>query len=295
MDILVTGGAGFIGSNLVEALAKEHQITVLDNFHTGSMENLNGLQKKIRVLKGSCNDCLSLDLKPDLIFHLGIPSSSPMYRKNPLLVGEAINGMVAIMELARRSGSPKVVFASSSSLYNGVPIPHREDAAIPVSDFYTEARLAVERVAELYYRLYDIDYAGLRFFSVYGPHEEAKKQYANMVTQFLWEMQADRPPVIYGNGEQTRDFTFVQDVVDALILASKKGTGIFNVGTGKAHSFNHVIEILNKKLGKNLLPEYKGNPIKNYVMHTQADMSKTKKLGFEPRFSLEDGIDRLIR
>jgi UDP-glucose 4-epimerase len=295
MDILVTGGAGFIGSNLVEVLAKEHQITVLDNFQTGSMENLNGSQKKIRVLRGSCNDCLSLDLKPDLIFHLGIPSSSPMYRKNPLLVGEAINGMVAIMELARRSGSPKVVFASSSSLYNGVPIPHREDAAIPVSDFYTEARLAVERVAELYYRLYDLDYAGLRFFSVYGPHEEAKKQYANMVTQFLWVMQADRAPVIFGNGEQTRDFTYVQDVVDALILASKTGTGIFNVGTGKAHSFNHVIEILNTKLGKNLSPEYKENPIKNYVMHTQADMSKTKKLGFEPKFYLEDGIDRIIR
>jgi UDP-glucose 4-epimerase len=218
-----------------------------------------------------------------------------MYKKNPLLVGEAINGMVAVMELAKRSGSKKVVFASSSSLYNGVPIPHRENAAIPVSDFYTEARLAVERVAELYYRLHDLDYAGLRFFSVYGPHEEAKKQYANMVTQFLWEMQADRRPIIFGKGEQTRDFTYVQDVVEALILASKKGTGIFNVGTGKAHSFNRVIEILNNRLGKNLSPEYKENPIKNYVMHTQAEMSKTKTLGFEPKFSLEDGIDRIIR
>ena len=87
----------------------------------------------------------------------------------------------------------------------------------------------------------------------------------------------------------------MQDVVDALILASKSGTGIFNVGTGKAHSFNHVIAILNKKLGKNLSPEYKENPIKNYVMHTQADISKTKKLGFEPKFPLEDGIDRIIR
>jgi UDP-glucose 4-epimerase len=116
-----------------------------------------------------------------------------------------------------------------------------------------------------------------------------------MVTQFLWEMQGNRQPVIYGNGEQTRDFTYVQDVVEALILASKKGTGIFNVGTGKAHSFNRVIEILNNKLGKNLSPEYKENPIKNYVMHTQAEMSKTKKLGFEPKFSLEDGIDRIIR
>ena len=109
-----------------------------------------------------------------MIYHLGIPSSSPMYKSNPLLVGEAINGMIAIMELAKRSGTRKVVFASSSSLYNGIPTPHREDASILVTDYYTEARLGIERVAELYNKLYGINYAALRFFSVYGPHERAK-------------------------------------------------------------------------------------------------------------------------
>jgi UDP-glucose 4-epimerase len=293
MDVLITGGAGFIGSNLAEALVKEHNITILDNFQSGSMENLNKLRKEILILRESCNDSLSLGLKPDLIFHLGIPSSSPMYKSDPLLFGEAINGMISVMELAKRSGTRKVIFASSSSLYNGVPVPHKEDAEIPVSDYYTEARLAIERIAELYHRLFDLDYAGLRFFSVYGPHEEAKGQYANMVTQFLREMQMNRSPVIYGNGEQTRDFTYVKDVVDALILASKSGTGIFNVGTGKAHSFNHVVEILNEKLEKNISPEYRENPIKNYVMHTQADTSKMKRWGFNPRFSLQEGIDRI--
>ena len=185
MKALVTGGAGFIGSNLVESLVDNCEVTVLDNFHTGSKDNLATVSKDITVIKGSCNDCQNFGLEPEVIFHLGIPSSSPMYRKDPFLVGEAINGMVAVMELARRSETKKVVFASSSSVYNGVPTPHREDAVIPVKDYYTEARLAIERVAELYYQLYGIDYAGLRFFSVYGPHEEAKGPYANMITQFL--------------------------------------------------------------------------------------------------------------
>jgi UDP-glucose 4-epimerase len=294
MRALVTGGAGFIGSNLVEALVDSCEVTVLDNFHTGSMKNLDEVGKNISVVKGSCNDCLSFGLEPDMIYHLGIPSSSPMYKKNPMLVGEAINGTIAIMELARQSGCRKVVFASSSSLYNGVPTPHREDAAIPVSDYYTEARLAIERVAQLYYNLHGIDYAGMRFFSVYGPHEEAKGPYANMITQFLWGMREGRAPVIFGDGTQTRDFTYVKDVVDALILASKKGTGIFNVGTGKSYSFNYVVELLNKKLGKELVPEYRENPIKNYVMHTKADTTRMKALGFEAKYSLEEGIERII-
>jgi UDP-glucose 4-epimerase len=294
MRALVTGGAGFIGSNLVEALVDSCEVTVLDNFHTGSMKNLDEVGKNISVVNGSCNDCLSFGLEPDMIYHLGIPSSSPMYKKNPMLVGEAINGTIAIMELARQSGCRKVVFATSSSLYNGVPTPHREDAAIPVSDYYTEARLAIERIAQLYYNLYGIDYAGMRFFSVYGPHEEAKGPYANMITQFLWGMREGRAPVIFGDGTQTRDFTYVKDVVDALILASKKGTGIFNVGTGKSYSFNYVVELLNKKLGKELVPEYRENPIKNYVMHTQADTTRMKVLGFEAKYSLEEGIERII-
>lgn len=294
MKALVTGGAGFIGSNLVEALVGDYEVTVLDNLHTGSMDNLKSVQKDVKFIKGSCNNCLDLGLEPEIIFHLGIPSSSPMYKKNPFLVGEAINGMVAIMELARKSEAKKVVFASSSSLYNGVPTPHREDATILVKDYYTEARLAIERMAELYHQLYGIDYAGLRFFSVYGPHEEAKGPYANMITQFLWGMKAGEHPVLFGDGTQTRDFTYVKDIVDALLLTSKKGTGIFNAGTGKAFSFNYVVELINSRLGTDRKPIYKENPIKNYVMHTLANTSKMKSLGFVPRYSPEDGLKEIM-
>ncbi len=294
MKALVTGGAGFIGSNLVEALVDDYEVTVLDNLHTGCTDNLQSVQNEVEFIKGSCNDCLNFGLGPEIIFHLGIPSSSPMYRKDPFLVGEAINGMVAVMELARRSETKKVVFASSSSVYNGVPTPHRENAEIPVKDYYTEARLAIERVAELYYQLYGIDYAGLRFFSVYGPHEEAKGSYANMITQFLWGMKAGESPVIFGDGTQTRDFTYVRDIVDALILTSKKGTGIFNAGTGKAFSFNCVVDLINSYLGTDLKPIYRKNPIKNYVMHTLADTAKIQGLGFSSRYLLEDGLKEIL-
>jgi UDP-glucose 4-epimerase len=292
MKALVTGGAGFIGSNLVESIVDDFEVIVLDNLQTGSLKNLEAV-RDVKIIEKSSNDCLSLDLKPDVIFHLGIPSSSPMYKNNPLLVGEAINGMISILELARRSGNAKVVFASSSSIYNGVPAPQREDAAIHVTDYYTEARLAMERLAQLYRSLYEIEYAGMRFFSVYGPHEEAKGRYANIITQFFWEMKAGRSPLIFGDGSQTRDFIHVDDVVAALTLASKNGSGIFNVGTGKAHSFNEVVSLLNLKLDLDLKATYRENPIKNYVMHTQADTTKAKALGFKAKVSLDEGIRRI--
>lgn len=111
-----------------------------------------------------------------------------------------------------------------------------------------------------------------------------------MITQFIWGMKAGEPPVIFGDGSQTRDFIFVKDVVDALLLTSKKGTGIFNVGTGKAYSFNHVVDIINSRIGTDLRPVYKENPIKNYVMHTLADTSKIESMGFSPRYTLEEGL-----
>ncbi len=297
MSTLITGGAGFIGSNLVEELLKEgEEIVVLDNMHTGSLDNLEGLRDRLKLIQASCNDLPGMDLNPEKIYHLGIPSSSPMYKKNPYLVGEALNGFIAVLELARRTGA-RVVYASSSSLYNGLLPPHREDMTIRVTDYYTEARLAMERMAELYKQLYDVDSVGMRFFSVYGPKETAKKQYANMVTQFLWEMRVGKTPVIFGDGSQTRDFTYVKDVVRALQLAMQSDYhGIMNVGTGKSYSFNDVIEILNQKLGRSMKPLYAKNPIKNYVMHTLADTSKAEKeIGFKAKSTFDKGIDSIIK
>ena len=297
MSILVTGGAGFIGSNLVEdLLASGRDVTVLDNFSTGSRENLMDLSGSLEVVKASCLDLPDLEIRPDGIYHLGVPSSSPMYKRNPRLVGEAINGMIAVLELARMAEC-KVVYASTSSLYSGQTPPHREDMEVLVTDYYTEARFSMERMAELYRKLFGVEAVGMRFFSVYGPREGAKKQYANIITQFLWEMAAGRAPVIYGDGTQTRDFTYVKDVVSALRLAMDGDySGALNVGTGKSYSFNDVAEILADKMDLSLRAEHVDNPIKNYVLETLADTAKAEEvLGFRSRWSLEDGIDELIK
>jgi UDP-glucose 4-epimerase len=297
MTTLVTGGAGFIGSNLVEDLLESGKdVIVLDNMSTGKLSNLANLKNPhLTIIQESCNNLAELAMKPEEIYHLGIPSSSPMYKKDPMLVGAAINGSIAVFELARKCGS-RVVYASSSSLYNGISPPHEEDMQILVTDYYTEARLAIERIAELYKRLFDVGSVGMRFFSVYGPREESKRNYANMVSQFLWDMRAGRVPVIYGDGLQTRDFTYVKDVVRALVLGMGSGYhGILNVGTGTAHSFNDVIRLLNERLGLHTTPQYIENPIKNYVGHTLANTSRTKEvLGFEARYTLEGGLDDLL-
>ena len=295
LDVLVTGGCGFIGSNLVERLVEEgHSVTVFDNLSTGNLKNIEGLD--LRFFDEPYSKLADLVPKIDAVFHIGIPSSSPMYKRDPSLVGEAINDAIDIFEYAKERAC-KVVYASSSSIYNGNKVPYREDMPIYVTDYYTECRYAIERLAKLYSVLHGVRSVGLRFFSVYGPKEQYKGNYANMVSQFLWSLQKDEAPVIYGDGSQTRDFTHVSDVVDALILAWKKefGCGIFNAGTGKAYSFNQVVEILNRLLGKNVKPVYRPNPIKNYLDHTLADTSKAKKiLGFKAKIALEEGLRALI-
>ena len=296
MVTLVTGGAGFIGSNLVEALlASRQEVVVLDDLSTGSRENLEGLSGRIDLVQGRSSELLDLKIRPEAIYHLGIPSSSPMYKRDPMLVGEAMNGMIAVLELAKKTGA-RVVYASTSSLYSGQTPPHREEMEVFVTDYYTEARFAMERMAELYGKLFGVRAVGMRFFSVYGPHEAAKKEYANIVTQFLWEMMAGRVPVIYGDGSQTRDFVYVRDVVSALRLAMASDcTGALNVGTGKSYSFNAVAEILAERMGLDLKAEHVDNPIKNYVRDTLADTKKAEEvLGFRARYTLEEGIREII-
>jgi len=295
LRVVVTGGCGFIGSNLVERLVKDgFSVAVFDNLHTGSLKNIEGLD--VEFFNEPYSKLAEIVPEAEVVFHLGIPSSSPMYKRNPKLVGEAINDAIEVFEYAKKSGC-KVVYASSSSIYNGNQVPYREDMPVYVTDYYTECRYAIERMAKLYNILFGVKSVGLRFFSIYGPKEEFKKQYANIVSQFLWSMRRDEPPVIFGDGTQTRDFTHVYDVVDALLLAWKKDfeCEIFNVGTGVAHSFNEVVELLNKLLGKNIKPIYRPNPIKNYVYHTLADTTKAEKLlGFKAKISLEEGLRSLL-
>lgn len=296
MRYLVTGGAGFIGSYLVETLINNgNDVIVIDNLATGSINNISHLSKKIDILIGRCCRFVNEINNISGIYHLGIPSSSPLYKENPCLVSQAIEDFISIIELARKENC-KLVFASTSSIYNKNPIPWKEDMEIKITDFYTEARYYMERLAKLYFDLYGVNSIALRLFSVYGEREKAKKQYANLVSQFIWCMKKDQQPIIYGNGTQTRDFIYVKDVVNAFILAmnSKIKCDIFNVGTGKHYSLNKLIQIINTILNKSIKARYISNPIKNYVHHTLADTTKAEKqLRFKSTITLEKGIKKL--
>ena len=295
-EILITGGAGFIGSNLVHRLYKDNHVYVMDDLQTGSMSNLNDILPDIDFIKDRVENINNYCLDVDYILHIGIYSSSPMYRNNPLLIGNAINDMIKILELAKKNKS-KIVYASTSSIYNEIKPPHSENVIPKVTDYYTEARIAMERVAELYDKLYGMDVSAMRFFSIYGYHEKSKKIFANLVSQFLWDIHDDIQPVLYGDGEQRRDFVFVDDVVDALTLAAlnNHGFNVYNVGTGKNYSLNQLVDILNKHLKKNVKPKYIEMPIKNYVHETLADTKKAEeRIGFKAKVSLDEGIDKLI-
>ena len=297
---LVTGGAGFIGSNLVKHLLKRgDEILVVDDLSTGSLDNLRGIENKIEFIKASSGDCLGFSQIKNLdgIFHLGMPSSSPLYKENHNLTGEAINIFIAILDLAKREKC-KLVYASTFSIYNGNPVPFKEDMVVFPKDFYSEARYFMERMAKLYFDLWGVKSIGLRFSSVYGQGEESKKNLANMVSQIIWWIQDNKQPILYGNGEQTRDFVYVKDVVLALCLSMdlKAEQDVFNVGTGESHSFNEVVKIVNNVLGKNIKPEYLANSVQNYVDLHLADTTKAKNiLGFQTQYSLTQGIKELFK
>jgi UDP-glucose 4-epimerase len=296
MKTIVTGGAGFIGSHLVARLLGEgDQVVVIDNFHTGREENLPRA-KGLSVIRGRSKDLSSVTERPDIVYHLGIYSSSPMYKENPHLVSEVVDDAVSVYEFAKKMGCGLVV-ASTSSIYNGLPFPWTEDIVPRVTDYYTEARYAVERLGELYWRLYGVGSTALRFFSVYGEREEGKGKYANTLTQFLWSALQKKQPVLYGNGEQSRDLTYVEDIVDGLVLASKlkKGFEIFNLGTGRETSFNSMVEMIGAKLNVRITPAYVNADISNYVMRTKADTAKAReRLGFVAKVPLEVGLDRIV-
>jgi UDP-glucose 4-epimerase len=208
-----------------------------------------------------------------------------------------VMGGLNLLQASAEAGVERLVYASTSSLYGSQPVPWREDMPIPFApNAYAASKLAFEYLAKLYSNRGQVETVGLRYFSVYGPGEEPKGQYANMVSQFLWAIRKGDQPVVYGDGNQTRDFTYVDDVVRANFHALKtKSVGeIFNVGTGMETTISDMVNMLGDSLGKLAKPRYVPNPIRNYVYRTMADTSRAKKLlGFRAEVPLKDGIGRL--
>ncbi|MCL5442220.1 MAG: NAD-dependent epimerase/dehydratase family protein [Candidatus Marsarchaeota archaeon] len=292
--IIVTGGAGFIGSNIVNSLCADNEVLIIDNLHTGSMDNVNeSVKLGAKFYKGDSGDIAQAHFDPDIIFHLGMYSSTPMYREDKSLVARVVGDAINIFNFASERNIP-IILASSSSLYNGHKPPYREDLVPLAKDFYTEARLAVERLANVYSEQHGLNATALRMFAVYGPHDENKGRYANLVTQFMLSMRRGESPVVYGDGEQTRDFTYIDDVVRAFHLAmGLEGFNVFNVGRGESFTINKMIGKLNEHLGTDIKAKYVPIPIVNYVEQTEADTTKAERvLGFRAKYSLDEGISK---
>jgi len=300
--VLVTGGAGFIGSTIAAALVRKGEdVAVLDNFSLGRAYELSDVRRDVTVLRGDIrkpSDVRKAFSGVEQVYHLASASSAPMYEPDPRKATLAtVNGFLNVLEEARARGVGSIVYASSSSLYAATPPPHREDARVSPVSFYTAAKLAKEHYAAVYSRAYGMRIAAMRFFSVYGPRERHKERYANVVTQFLWKMRRGERPVIFGDGSQTRDYIYSEDVARCCLLAmGKKADGVFNVGTGKAHSFNETVGVLNRVLVTRIAAAHVKNPIGNYVAHTLADTRKSREtLGFTAAYSFEQGVRECAR
>lgn len=303
--VLVTGGAGFIGSHVAEELLQRgYEVVILDNLFLGSLDNVRELQEKfserLHFYEGDVLDSLLLvevvrKHEVEAIVHEAAMSSMPMHYPDPRrAIRVNLEGFLNVLEVARRFDVPKVVYASTSSIYSACTPPHREDMPVRPRTFYEFVMLAREQAASIYYDYYGIECVGLRYFSIYGPREQHKGRYANVISQFIWKILRGEQPTIYGDGSQTRDFTFVKDAARATVLAMEKRglkAEVINVGTGRETTFNEVVRLINRVLGTNVQPRYVKNPIKNYVYRTCADTTKAQKLlGWKPEVDLETGI-----
>lgn len=299
--ILVTGGAGFIGSNLCKHLAKKHQVTAFDNLSLGKKENLD---KTVKFVKGDVENRQDLDKLPqkyDYIVHLAGASCTFMFQED--LFGAMRNnilGFVNVLEYARATKVKKVLFASTSSIYGDNPTPFTEDQKVMPPNFYSVGKYAMETLANVFNREYDSEIIAFRFMSVYGPKEEHKTRYANLVSQFIWNIYTDKQPVFYGNGKQERDLTNVADVVAGIELGinnkKKYGFTVFNIGSNKNYNLFEIIEKINQRLGKNIKPKLIKSPLKWTAKKHLGSLAKIKReLGYKPNYSLEQGIDEIIK
>ena len=293
--ILVTGGAGFIGSNLANYLAGDNDVVALDDCYLGTPENLDD---DVTFVDASVlDDDLPADV--DVLFHLAALSSRAMHEADPAR-GARVNveGFINTVEQVRAQGCETVVYASTSSIYGNRTEPSPESMAVEARTGYEASKLARENYGEYYSNFYGMSMAGMRFFSVYqgyGGAEEHKGEYANLIAQFADQIAHGESPDIWGDGTQTRDFTHVDDIVHGLELAADHELdGIYNLGTGESYTLNELVERLNDVLGTDVEPVYSENTMKNYVHDTMADTSKmTDATGWEPEISFEEGLERV--
>lgn len=303
---LVTGGAGFIGSHLAEGLLeKGRKVIVLDNLSSGKRENIqaltNNYQGSFELVEGDIRDrnlCSSLAERSEAIYHLAAIPSVQYSVDFPSEVNSVnVEGTLSVFESARDTGVKTVVFASSCAVYGdseNLPLAETEPPR-PMSP-YAVSKLTDEYYARVFSEIYGFSSTALRFFNVFGPRQDPSSDYAAVIPRFVTRMLSGKPPIIYGDGEQSRDFIFVKNVVAAnLAAAEAAGKGIkVNIGTGQRRTLNQIVEILNRILGTSLQPDYQEARAGD-IKDSEARVSAAEELiGFKPAISFEEGLSRTV-
>lgn len=304
MKILVTGGAGFIGSNIAGRLVEiGHTVRVLDNFATGQRENLAGYIDSIETIEGDIRDFWTVAKATksiECIIHEAALPSVLRSIDNPLTTTEVnINGTLNLLEASRFNGVRRLVFASSSSVYGDSPEPckHEELKPRPKSP-YAITKLAAEEYCIIFNQLYGLETVALRYFNVFGPHQNPNSQYSAVIPKFIMKILADESPTINGDGTTSRDFTFVENVINATLLAIEKKSAagnIINIACNQAYTINDLMNSLNRILGKSISPKYLPE-IKGEVKHSLADISRARELlGYSPVIDFNNGLAQTVR
>jgi nucleoside-diphosphate-sugar epimerase len=296
---LVTGGAGFIGSNLVRALlARGRKVRVLDNFLTGFRDNLAEVLDRIELVEGDIRDaavCRKTCEGVDVVFHEAALPSVPRSMEDPRSSFECNTlGIFNLLMAARDQGVRRFVFAASSSAYGAnEELPKRETMAVCPLSPYAADKAAGELYAGMFYQAFGLQTVCLRYFNVFGPRQDPTNQYAGVIAAFASAMIRGRPPTIYGDGTQSRDFTYVENVIHANLLAAdapETHGEVVNVGCGEAIDLNRMAAVFNETLGTRLTPVY-GPTRAGDVKHSLADISAARALlGYEPRVRFNEGL-----
>jgi nucleoside-diphosphate-sugar epimerase len=301
MRYVVTGGAGFIGSNTVDELVRRgHSVVVLDDLSAGKEENLAEVRNKITFIKGSITDIEVIRkaiYEADYVIHLAARTSVPRSMKDPVETNRInIDGTLNVLMAARDAKVKRIVFAASSSAYGETPtLPKREDMQpMPISP-YGVTKYVGELYLQTFGRCYGLENVCLRYFNIFGPRQDPSSPYSGVLAKFCTAFLEETEPVIYGDGTQSRDFTFVENAVQANLLACEAPNAsgkVFNVGTGLRITLNDIVDTLGKISGKQIPARY-DLPRDGDIRDSQADITRARDyLGYEPQVFFDEGLER---
>ena len=303
MKYLITGGAGFIGSNIAhQLLSQGEQVRIIDNFSTGRRINIDDIEDKIELIDGDIRDFWTVKDAVDgvdYILHQAALPSVPRSVQNPLTSNSVnIDGTLNLLEASRQAGIKRFVMASSSSVYGDTPeLPKHEGMWTDPLSPYAVTKLTNEKYCKVFYELYGLETVCLRYFNIFGPRQDPKSEYAAVIPKFINAMLAGKQPVVFGDGEQSRDFTFIDNAVQANLLATTAADApgkYYNIACGAKFTLNDLLDMLRSILKCDIKAKYTP-PRPGDILHSYADIERARNdLGYDPKVMFEEGLRNTV-